>query len=103
MSLRDLTVDDFKPAVGGKFTLTAEGIEPLELELLSADTFPPGSPTTDESGKRTPFSLSFLGPREPILGQHVYRLEHESVGAIEVFVVPNASDERGTRYGVVFA
>jgi hypothetical protein len=30
----------------------------------------------------------FRGPLEPILPQGIYRLEHEHLGALELFIVP---------------
>jgi hypothetical protein len=44
------------------------------------------------SGGRAPFSLEFRGGPDPPLPQRIYRLEHDELGAIEIFLVPIASD-----------
>jgi len=51
-----------------------------------------------EPGGRSPFSLEFQGGPNPPLPQRIYRLEHHDLGAIEIFLVPIASD----RYEAVF-
>ena len=89
--------------MGDTFALDAGDAGRVELELLEARLQHPDSPPTDESGARAPFSLLFLGPAEPVLPQHIYRLEHESIGPLEIFVVPVARDETGTTYEAVFA
>jgi hypothetical protein len=44
-----------------------------------------------------PFDL-----RVPPLPQHIYALEHTSLGKLELFLVPIGPDERGMRYQAVF-
>ena len=49
------------------------------------------------------FSLYFAGPREPYLTQRVYPMEHELMGAFDIFLVPVAQGENGGfRYEAVF-
>ena len=45
-----------------------------------------------EPGGRAPFSLVFRGGPSPPLPQRIYRVEHELLGAIEIFLVPIAAD-----------
>jgi hypothetical protein len=97
-----LTATSFAPAVGETFVLDAGGAGSLELELVESRLLDPDAPAQDPSGARAPFSLLFRGPAEPILPQATYRLEHRSVGAIEIFIVPIAGDETGTSYEAVF-
>jgi hypothetical protein len=51
-----------------------------------------------EPGGRAPFSLVFTGGPEPPLPQRTYRVEHERLGAMEIFLVPIAPG----RYEAVF-
>ena len=51
-----------------------------------------------ESGGRAPFSLVFERGPSPPLPQRIYRIEHEDVGTLEIFLVPIAID----RYEAVF-
>ena len=48
------------------------------------------------------FSVLFTGPKEPLLEQGTYRLEHAAMGSFDLFIVPISSDEGGTVYEAVF-
>jgi uncharacterized protein DUF6916 len=88
-------LDDFRVAVGSLFTL--EGSAPLRL--VEAEL-------TAERGagmERDPFRLEFLGPSDPILPQRTYVLEHDTLGALDIFIVPIARDASGTTYEAIFA
>jgi hypothetical protein len=92
--LEDWTVATFTPLLGDGFTLEAEPA--LELRLTEATAHDrPGAP-------RAPFTLVFTGPAEPVLTQGIRRLEHGSLGAFELFLVPIGRDEGGVRYEAVF-
>jgi hypothetical protein len=87
-SLETLTAGDFRGAQGTRFRLAGgpgsgmpaavdvELIDVTEHAARPAGTF------------RTPFSLLFHGPAEPVMPQGTYRLEHEHLDALELFVVP---------------
>jgi hypothetical protein len=98
-----LTADTFTPAVGDTFALDAGDAGHLHVELVEARLQRPGEPAADEAGARAPFSLLFRGPAEPVLPQQIYRLEHESIGPLEIFIVPVSHDQSGTIYEAVFA
>jgi hypothetical protein len=51
-----------------------------------------------EPGGRVPFSLEFQGGPNPPLPQRIYRVEHDELGSLEIFLVPIAAD----RYEAVF-
>jgi hypothetical protein len=101
--LERLTATSFAPAVGETFALDAGDAGRLGVELLEARLHDPDAPAQDASGGRAPFTLTFRGPLEPVLPQSIYRLEHESVGALDIFIVPVARDGAGTTYEAVFA
>jgi len=100
--LERLTAETFAPAVGEAFILDDAEAGRLQLELLESRLHHPDAPAADEAGTRAPFSLLFLGPPDPVLPQRIYRLEHDSVGSIEIFIVPVGRDESGTTYEAVF-
>jgi len=84
--------------VGDAFILDADSIE-LELTLAAVTAgIAPADPAA-----RTPFSLIFDGPSEPLLGQAIYRLEHPQLGTLEIFIVPIGCDAGGARYEAVFS
>jgi hypothetical protein len=97
-----LTADSFEPAVGQTFVLDGGEAGALELELLESRLHDPDAPAEDSSGARAPFSLLFRGPVEPVLPQRIYHVEHLSVGAIDIFIVPVGQDATGTTYEAVF-
>ena len=98
-----LTATDFAPAVGETFALDAGEAGRLDLELLESRLHDPDAPAQDPSGTRAPFTLTFRGPVEPVLPQRIYHVEHDSVGSLEIFIVPIARNDSGTTYEAVFA
>lgn len=87
--LEDLTPDSFRPHVGTRFTVDLGPDGPgLELELADVTPVPKSGLGTREE----PFSLMFRGPDEPRLLQHVFVLRHESLGELEIFLVPVGPD-----------
>jgi len=101
--LDQLTIDDFRPRVGQRFVLDLDGAGTLDLELAEAFTHEAGAAAVDDSGTRSPFTVEFVGPSEPIVPQRIYRIENEQLGALEIFIVPIGRDESVTRYEAVFA
>ncbi|HEV2773685.1 MAG TPA: hypothetical protein VGV57_12835 [Thermoleophilaceae bacterium] len=100
--LASLTVDDFAPFVGDLFTIDAGDAGTIELELTEAALHDPAAPAADDSGTRSPFSVEFRGPVDPILAQQICRLESDSLGPLELFIVPIGRDAAGSRYEAVF-
>jgi hypothetical protein len=96
VELADLTAATFAPYVGDTFALAAE---PQAVELVLAEV----TTLADRPGGRDPFSLLFRGPPQPNLPQAIHRLEHAQLGALEIFVVPLAPDDAGTRYEAIFS
>jgi hypothetical protein len=93
--LDKLTKETFLPHLDALFRLTS--VEPaLELRLVEVEARWGSGP------RREPFSLIFLGPREPVLPQRIYRLEQEDLGPMELFLVPIGRDGSGTRYEAAF-
>ncbi|HKG81156.1 MAG TPA: hypothetical protein VKA78_17095 [Pyrinomonadaceae bacterium] len=92
-----LTEAEFSKHLNTKFRIA--GDQPIELELTEVKGYL--SKAHEQSGMER-FSAFFNGPREPYLPQRVYALEHERMGAFELFLVPLARDENGVRYEAVF-
>jgi hypothetical protein len=85
---------DFDTAVGTLFRLDGNYV----LRLVEAQ--PTGEGV---AGTRDPFRLAFVGPADPILPQRTYRLEHSTLGPLDIFLVPIARDFAGTTYEAIFA
>lgn len=96
--LADLTHAHFEACRQQPFVIELDGREGLPLELVEVHS--QGAPP---SGRRQPFSLVFRGPRQPVLPQQIYALTNETLGRLEIFLVPIGPDEAGLRYEAVFA
>lgn len=91
----------FAPHVGEKFQVLVDGRPALELELIEASPIRLGS--KPGIGRADPFSLVFLGPADPTLGQGTHALGHPALGDLFLFLVPILPDDRGARYEAIFA
>lgn len=99
--LEDLTPDSFTPHVGTTFLVETGGGDRLGLSLVSAQAV--GSSRRSGAVRERAFSVIFLGPAgAPILPQRTYRLEHEEMGALELFLVPVGVDGGRVQYEAVF-
>jgi hypothetical protein len=100
-ALDKLQTSDFLPYLHQTFRirLDAEGVEPIDLELVSVKETGSGSGPE----VRQPFSLHFLGPVSPhYLQQGIYPLEHEPMGTLELFIVPLGPEGGRMRYEAIF-
>jgi hypothetical protein len=100
-TVKNLTKENFQTALNDKFVLRAGSTESLDLELvavndLTAHLYPGKDPV------RAPFSLHFRGPATPWAQQHMYQLENEKVGSLELFLVPVGPDGKGMLYEAIF-
>lgn len=102
--LERFTIDTFAPLAGQRFRVHVEGHESLEMTLESVTEIPvAGWRPEDAAEHRRPFSLVFLGPPQVVLPQAIYRVEHDGLGAFEIFVVPIGRSAEGVRYEAVFS
>jgi len=92
-----LTEAEFSKHVNTKFRVTSGQLTDLELEQVKGY---PGRENEEQGMER--FSVFFRGPGDRMLPQNIYSLEHDRMGAFELFLVPVAKDEKGFRYEAVF-
>ena len=98
-TLDRLQSSDFTPYLNQTFCIRLEGLEPIALELVGVTET--GSRSGPEA--RQPFSLGFLGPVSPqYLLQHMYQLEHEELGTLDLFLVPLGPEGGRMRYEAIF-
>jgi hypothetical protein len=90
--LQTLTKADFEALLNQRFRVDPGERPAFEVELIEVTEIP------REPGGRAPFSLEFAGGPTPPLPQRIYRVEHDALGALEIFLVPIAED----RYEAVF-
>jgi hypothetical protein len=101
--LESLEADTFDPHRATVFRLQTGG-EPLPLELVEVQRarYADDPAAVGPNGRREPFSLVFRGPRSPYARQGTYRLEHDGLGSLSLFLVPIGPDAAGMRYEAVF-
>lgn len=91
-----LTKEMFEEQLNTKFRIPVQGGgTPVELELTEVVE-------TMRMPGREQFSVFFRGPLEYIIPQSTYRLEHEKMGNLDIFIVPVGKEPEGFRYEAVF-
>lgn len=91
----ELTLPNLTPHLNTTFRLTPAPGLVVELELTEVQDH--GSTPRHEQ-----FSATFRGPLHAFLPQGVYELEHASLGAQALFLVPVAQRKDGFEYQAVF-
>lgn len=87
----ELTQEEFARHLNTKFRVAAETPEPVELELVEAESYRP-EPNEQQGLER--FSAVFTGPPKYLLQQGVYNLTHEQMGDLTLFLVPVKTGNR---------
>ncbi len=95
--LEAFTHETFAGHEGEAFPIHLEDGSTVETRLQSARTWGSGS-----DGHRVPFTLTFVGPMQPVLPQRIYHLEHPQVGGFDLFLVPVGPNAQGMQYEAVF-
>ncbi len=90
-----LTHQAFLERLDDEFRLHAEGMEPVELTLTQVGDL-------KKTKSQEIFSIVFRGPSGAVLPQRIYRLEHETMGAFDLFLVPIEKNKEGIFYEAVF-
>jgi len=96
-SLADLTLDAFRPRVGERFRISSAPASAIDAELI--DVRAVGASRPD---RRTPFALHFRTALIAPLPQAIYRVEHDEMGAHDIFLVPVGPDAAGMVYEAIF-
>lgn len=93
-------ITHFEPLVGTRFR-TSEGPDPpVELELIEVrplrPPYPPGP------GERLPFALLFRYSGDETWAQSIVSLQHDTLGALSLFLVPIGREPEGLLLEAVF-
>ncbi len=100
----ELEYTTFSQQAGTTFRVDCEDRDqPLELELVAAESLACEDPHRDPEVRQEPFRLTFRGgPVDAFLPQQVCRMKHASLGDLEIFLVPIGPDDHGMCYEAVF-
>jgi hypothetical protein len=94
--LDQLRKEDFEPLIGQKLKVSA-GASSSELEVAEASTLKSPSP------RETPPFRVILRSRENWRApQGMFRVEHPTLGTLEMFAVPVGPDNLGLCYEILF-
>ena len=102
LMLQELTLNDFSPHLGSKFKLHMDSGRHLDIELVEATPLSMGGARPAHLSPRGAFSIIFFAPSEAELPQQIYRLEHEVLGELEIFLVPIGRAASGLKCEAIF-
>ena len=91
----NLTCRTFSGLLRNTFRVVLPGSPPLPLELTEV-TEHSSSPQVES------FSLIFRGPLAPRLPQQIHKVEHDKLGAFDLFLVPIGPEKERMCYQAVF-
>jgi hypothetical protein len=94
--LGNLTADTFRPLLNGHLRISPGDSPDFEVDLIQV------ADAGHEGPRREQFSLLFRGGPDQPLPQRIYRVEHDDLGALDLFLVPLGPDDVGQRYEAVF-
>jgi|SRR5687768_4450655 len=87
--------DTFAPALGSPFTLTAEGGQTVDIELVEVSEW-------RETPNNRSFSILFSVPEPYRIEQGLYNLDHATLGNMELFLVAVATPKGAPQLEAVF-
>ena len=93
--IETFTIDLFSGDVGGKYLMHYGEGKTAELELVSVRDV--GSSVRQEQ-----FALEFRAPVDAPIAQGIYQVEHDKLGALNLFLVPISRDQHGLHYEAIF-
>lgn len=96
MTLATLTCDDFAAHLGSIFRIEGDDQTFLPVTLVEA------SPAKYPGEHREPFTLVFRSASDQVLPQHLYAIDHDVIGRLEIFLVPLRRVEAGVEYAATF-
>lgn len=99
MTSHTISHEDFEPYAGSKFCLLDSGTTTTVLDLLEIT---PLKSLAGPALARIPFSLIFRSADQHVLPQRLYRMAHDDMGEMDIFIVPLGRDAEGVLYEAAF-
>ena len=101
--LNTVTKEAFAAHLNTEFVLIPEAGSPVPMTLLQVTGLGNPSSPASTASPRAPFSIVFRAAPNVRLPQRIYRLEHDAMGVMNIFIVPIGPDAQGMRFEAVFA
>jgi hypothetical protein len=89
------TIEMFEEQLNTKFQMHYGDTQSAELQLITVTD-------VGSSERQKQFSLVFRGPYEAPIIQGIYRVDHATLGNLDLFLVPISRDASGVRYEAIF-
>lgn len=99
--LEKCTESVFSECKGHTFRIHVQSEATIEVELVDVQGLG-AQPSEEEPARRAPFSVVFRGPMDVQLSQGTYTVDHDMLGALDLFLVPIGPDQTGMRFEAVF-
>ena len=99
--LEKLTSADFTPLLNQNFNISAEGMDSTTAVLIDLTELGQ-EPGEDDIANRRAFSLVFRTEGEDYLPQQIYKVSHDTLGELDIFLVPLGPDKIGMKYEAMF-
>lgn len=91
----------FAAQLGTTFWVNRRSLRPVRLQLVSVGDLP-SAKIAGTVGFEESFAIEFHGPGGVPLRQGTYRLQHASLGAIDVFIVPVGPQGKLRTYEAIY-
>lgn len=91
----EFTRENFLEAVGSLFTLSAQNGESVDVELVEVSE-------QKETARQRSFSITFRVPETHRAIQGLYAVRHETLGEMQLFLVPEGAPASGHDLVAVF-
>lgn len=98
LDLAKVCATTFEPFLNRPFQMRSDSAK-VELQLIRVSEFKHGRA---QEGFRIPFSIEFKSGPGHQWPQGVYRLFHDTLGEMELFIVPVGADSTGCYYEAAF-
>ena len=98
---RTLTEEEFSQHVHTRFRVKVDASQPVELYLVEVKGYENKSEHGSQEAMER-FSVFFSGPGDRYLPQKTYSLEHDQMGAFDIFLVPIGRHDEDYTYEAVF-
>ena len=93
------TEAEYSRNLNTKFRLLVDAPQPIDLTLV--EVTPRKVEAHEEQGMER-FSAVFMGPREFLLPQQIYRVSHPDMGEFDIFLVALGQEPEGFKYEAVY-
>ncbi|MEK6409225.1 MAG: hypothetical protein AABN34_20055 [Acidobacteriota bacterium] len=93
--LDTLTAETFSEQLKTTFRIRLSDSNHIDVELTEVTP-------ARQRPRQEQFAILFRGPRDTLLAQGTYLLEHDAIGSFDLFLVPVGMDDQGIDYEAVF-